>query len=29
METSPTIIPLHLYFLLLLCLLCLDVSLSL
>ncbi|GMP55470.1 hypothetical protein CsSME_00020281 [Camellia sinensis var. sinensis] len=28
METSPTIIPLHLYFLLLLCLLCLDVSLS-
>ncbi|THG08126.1 hypothetical protein TEA_015097 [Camellia sinensis var. sinensis] len=29
METSPAIIPLHLYFLLLLCLLCLDVSLSL
>ncbi|KAL7251125.1 hypothetical protein ACSBR1_013037 [Camellia fascicularis] len=28
METSPTIIPLHLYFLLLLCLLCLDVSVS-
>ncbi|GMP55382.1 hypothetical protein CsSME_00020221 [Camellia sinensis var. sinensis] len=28
METSPTIISLHLYFLLLLCLLCLGVSLS-